>query len=186
MIRPVSWFDESAERVARALLGQRLSSLAGGEETGGRIVETEAYLGLDDPASHAFRGRRYPGNAGIYGPPGSWYIYRSYGIHWCANLVVAPAGQGAAVLLRGILPDRGLSLIRRRRPGAPDRLLANGPGRLTQALGMTRALDGLMMGDSPVVVIEDEPVPDAAVVVTPRIGITRAAEWPLRFLWRPA
>jgi len=176
------FFARSAEVVARDLLGQRITSRIAGVSTGGRIVETEAYLGLDDPASHAFRGRRHAGNAAIYGPPGSWYVYRSYGIHWCINLVTGPEGAGAAVLLRAITVDHGMEMIRARRGPVPDQRLADGPGKLAQALGITGGLDGQPMADSLVVVEMAEPVPDSAVGRTPRVGITRAADWPLRFV----
>jgi len=171
-------------------------SRVGAVLTSGRIIETEAYLGDEDPASHAYRGRRHAQNEGIYSPPGCWYVYRSYGMHWCANLVCAPAGQGAAVLLRAVEPLRGFDAMtaRRklvRRPACPERSvgdgrsvgedLCNGPGKLTQALGISRELDGRRMNSSPVRVIRGEPVPDAMVSVGPRIGITKAVDWPLRF-----
>jgi DNA-3-methyladenine glycosylase len=146
-------------------------------------VETEAYLGRDDPASHAYRGRRNPGNESIYSPPGFWYVYRSYGIHWCANLVVGPRGEGAAVLLRAVTIVRGLELVMARRGSRPADQLTNGPGKLCTALAIDRDLDGLAMRRSGVVVR-----PGAAplrVRITPRIGITRATDWPLRFLLDP-
>jgi DNA-3-methyladenine glycosylase len=147
-----------------------------------RILETEAYLGLDDPASHAYRGRRHAGNAAIYGPPGSWYVYRSYGIHWCANLVTGAAGQGAAVLLRALEVDVGRHVAARRRGRVPPARLTDGPGKLCQALAIDRSLDGLSMKTSPVRVGAGEVVAGQVVRVTPRIGITRAADWPLRFV----
>lgn len=185
-VRPLSasFFRRPAEQVARDLLGRRLESRLGSVATGGWIVETEAYLGYDDPASHAYRGRRHAGNAAIYGPPGSWYVYRAYGIHWCINLVTAPPGRGAAVLIRAIRPDRGLTAMRRRREGQPDRRLTDGPGKLSQALGIAQSLDGEVMWRSPVVVTPGEPIAGADIEVTPRVGITKAAEWPLRFLVR--
>lgn len=176
------FFHRSAGDVARDLLGQRIVSRIGGVGTGGRIIETEAYLGIEDPASHAFRGRRHAGNASIYGLPGSWYIYRSYGIHWCINLVTGPEGAGAAVLLRAIEVDLGVEVIRARRGLVPDRRLADGPGKLAQALGITRCLDGQPMAESLVVVEAAEAVPDWAVRRTQRVGITRAVDWPLRFV----
>jgi len=179
---PPGFFHRPADQVARDLLGCRLVSRIGGDCTGGRIIETEAYLGLDDPASHAFGGRRHAGNLSIYGPPGTWYVYRSYGIHWCANLVTAPLGAGAAVLLRGILPDTGLDLMRRRRGAVPDDRLATGPGNLTQALGITRELDGQMVGSALLEVWPARHGEEVGVRVTPRIGISRAVEWPLRFV----
>jgi DNA-3-methyladenine glycosylase len=145
-----------------------------------RIVETEAYLGVEDPASHAWQGRRNAQNDSIYGAPATWYVYRSYGIHWCANLVCLKEGVAAAVLLRALEPLEGLEVMRARRGGVPDRLLASGPGRLTMALGLTRALDGLPMRTSAVTVHPGEPPP--AVTATARVGITRAVEWPLRFV----
>lgn len=176
------FFHRSADDVARDLLGQRIVSRVDGVRTGGRIIETEAYLGVDDPASHAFRGRRHAGNASIYGPPGSWYVYRSYGIHWCLNLVTGPSGAGAAVLLRAAAVDLGVALIRARRGSVPERRLADGPGKLAQALGIAGWLDGQPMADSLLVVEAGEAVPDSAVRRTPRVGITRAADWPLRFV----
>lgn len=184
---PSTFFRRPAEVVARDLLGATLLSTIGGRRCSGIIVETEAYLGHDDPASHAFQGRRHRGNASIYGPPGSWYVYRSYGIHWCANLVARAAGSsGSAVLMRAVLPSQGVAVMQVRRGGCEDRRLANGPGKLCQALGISRALDGVLMRESEVVVgkgkTSERPV--GAILVTPRIGITKARDWPLRFLLR--
>jgi len=183
-VLPVSFFRRDAATVARELLGRIVVSRAGGRRVAGRIVETEAYLGALDPASHAFDYRRHPGNLSLYRPPGTWYVYRSYGIHWCANLVAGPRGEGAAVLLRALEPLEGLALMRKRRAVGPDRLLCAGPGRLAEALGLTRRLDGLAMRGSPVSVLAGDPIPVARVRRTARIGITRAADWPLRFLVR--
>jgi len=155
-----------------------------GGRTTARIVETEAYLGEDDPASHGYRLRRHAGNRSLYLPPGTWYVYLSYGVHWCANLVAGPPGIGAAVLLRAVEPLEGLGVMRRRRGGVPDRLLGAGPGRLCQALGIGRGLDGLPMLRSPARLLAGPSAPDAEVEVTPRIGITKAADWPLRFVIR--
>lgn len=177
---PVRFFERPADEVARDLIGLVIVSAAGGR-TLGRIVETEAYLGYDDPASHGFRHRRHAQNEALYGPPGSWYVYRSYGVHWCANLVCQSAGDGSAVLLRAVEPLDGLALMRERRGGIADRQLCAGPGRLCQALGITRAeLDGRMMAGSAVMVLEPDGW-EGTVAVTPRIGITKAVDWPLRF-----
>jgi DNA-3-methyladenine glycosylase len=182
---PVAFFERDVVTVARELLGARIVSRLGGPMTGGRIVEVEAYLGADDPASHAYQLRRTERNAAIYGPPSTWYVYRSYGVHWCANLVAGPPGRGAAVLLRAVEPLEGLRVMRRRRSGATDRHLCAGPGRLCQALGITRVrLDGLLMPRSPVHILPPEPGSEAEIVATPRIGITRAVDWPLRFVIR--
>jgi DNA-3-methyladenine glycosylase len=178
---PVSFFGRPVEVVARELLGTLVISSVGGQPTAGRIVETEAYLGADDPASHGYRGRRNERNAALFGPAGSWYVYRSYGLHWCANLVCGLAGSGGAVLLRALEPVRGLETMRIRRGGADDRHLCSGPGKLCQALGITRELDSLDMAWSPVVVAPGE-TESPSVLVTPRVGITKAADWPLRYL----
>ena len=183
------FFVRPAEQVARELIGTRIEVRSRpGSRVAALITETEAYLGRDDPASHAYRGRLHAGNASIYGAPGTWYVYRSYGIHWCANLVAGPAGSGAAVLLRGVLPLEGVMRMRRRRgrPDLPDRLLANGPGNLTQALAITRALDGWLMWESAALVGRGERDRLGPLRITPRVGITRAADWPLRFVVAPA
>ncbi len=182
---PQAFFRRPAEVVARDLIGATIVSTLGGGRVTAHISETEAYLGRDDPASHAFRGRRHPGNASLYGPPGTWYVYRSYGTHWCANLVCAGPGAGGAVLLRGVMPLEGLDLLRRRRGPVPERRLADGPGKLCQALGITRALDGVVMRESPVLIGAKRKRPIGEILVTPRIGITKAADWPLRFVSIP-
>jgi DNA-3-methyladenine glycosylase len=178
---PVAFFRRPAEIVAAELLGKIVASTAGGELTVGRIVETEAYLGYDDPASHGYLHRRNTRNAALFGPPGAWYVYLSYGMHWCANLVCQRAGLASAVLLRALEPVDGLDLMRRRRGAVPDSELCSGPGKLCQALGITRDLDGLSMKAGPVVVLRAEPIEPAAVSATPRIGITKAMDWPLRY-----
>lgn len=179
---PRGFFSRDADVVARELLGARIRSAIGGMPTEGLIVETEAYLGFDDPASHGYRGRLHPGNANLYGPPGTWYVYRSYGVHWCANLVTGKPATGSAVLLRGVWPVRGVEVMRRRRGPVEDTTLANGPGKLCQALGITREIDGSLMWASPVIVAETKDPGNGSVQATPRIGITKATDWPLRFL----
>lgn len=179
---PISFFRRPAAVVARDLLGATIISTTGGVRTGGIIVETEAYLGYDDPASHAFKGRLHQGNRSLYGAPGTWYVYRSYGIHWCANLVCNGSPAGGAVLLRGIVPGEGMVTIRERRGAVPLRDLANGPGKLCQALGITRALDGLPMASAPVRVLPASPPAGFHLRTTPRIGISKAIDWPLRFV----
>jgi DNA-3-methyladenine glycosylase len=159
--------------VARDLVGCTL--LVDG--VGGAIVEAEAY-GPDDPASHSFRGENAR-NAAMFGPPGHLYVYRSYGVHWCANVVCGEAGTGAAVLLRALEPTQGIDAMRERRGLDDVRLLCSGPGRLTQALGISREHDGLAL-DRPPFRLEAgaEPV---ELVVGPRIGISRAVELPWRY-----
>lgn len=179
---PVSFFTRPAEIVARELLGTVVVSRIGGVKTSGRIVETEAYLGGPDPASHGYQLRQTARNQSLFGPPGLWYVYLSYGMHWCANLVCRAAGSGSAVLLRALEPVDGLETMRARRNVASDRLLCSGPGRLCQALGISRELDGSPMEGSLVSVRAGSTRKDDLVTVTPRIGITKAADWPLRFL----
>jgi DNA-3-methyladenine glycosylase len=142
---------------------------------GGRIVETEAYH-HEDPASHSFAGPT-PRNEVMFGPPGVLYVYRSYGIHWCMNLVCGD-GPGSAVLLRALEPTVGLAQMSERRGTNDPRLLCSGPGRLGQALGVTRAQNGLRVDAAPFELIPGNPV---EVAVGPRIGITKAIDVPWRF-----
>jgi DNA-3-methyladenine glycosylase len=178
---PVAFFRRPAEVVAPELLGMVIVSSVGGEISEGVIVETEAYLGYDDPASHGYLHRRNARNAALFGPPGTWYVYLSYGMHWCSNLVCQEIGLASAVLLRAVQPVKGLGLMRRRRGGVPDLQLCSGPGKLCQALGIDRSLDGAKMADSPVIVRPPQRREEIAVAVTPRVGITKAADWPLRY-----
>jgi DNA-3-methyladenine glycosylase len=159
--------------IAPELIGARL--LVDG--VGGVIVEVEAY-DATDPAAHGFRGRT-PRNASMFGPPGHAYVYRSYGIHWCLNLVCAGEGTPEAALVRALQPTDGLDAMRRRRGLDAERLLCAGPGRLCQALGITRAHDGLPL-DRPPFELHARPEP-VEVAVGTRIGLTRAAELPWRY-----
>jgi DNA-3-methyladenine glycosylase len=148
----------------------------------GRIVETEAYLGEDDPACHAVVGETRR-TRWLYGPPGIAYVYRIYGAHWCFNAVTRAAGLPSAVLVRAVEPLEGIELIRfRRQEPRRERDLTNGPGKLCAALGITGDHNGLALDRSALRIHGGESVPDSAVVVTPRIGITKAADWPLRWL----
>jgi DNA-3-methyladenine glycosylase len=166
------WSRPSAE-VAQALIGATL--LVDG--VGGRIVETEAY-DRDDPASHAFAGRTAR-NASMFGPPGHAYVYRSYGLHWCLNLVCSPDGHGAGVLLRALEPSAGIEQMAARRGTRELRLLCAGPGRLGQALGITRAHDGLPLDRPPFFI--DVRHARADIVAGPRIGISKAVDVAWRF-----
>jgi DNA-3-methyladenine glycosylase len=162
--------------VARGLLGWTLLR----DGVGGRIVEVEAYS-PDEPASHAFRGRT-PRNGAMFGVPGTLYVYRSYGVHWCVNVACEPEGVGAAVLLRALEPTAGLEAMRARRGDVPDRALCSGPGRLTQALGITAADDGAAVTAAPFELLPSDG--EVEVVTTPRVGITRAVDLPWRYVVR--
>jgi DNA-3-methyladenine glycosylase len=181
-VLPASFFARPAEIVGRELLGSVIVSTIGGAVTAARIVETEAYLGGPDPASHGYQLRQTGRNKSLFGPPGLWYVYLSYGIHWCANLVCRSEGGGSAVLLRALEPIEGVDTMRERRGVTAERLLCSGPGRLCQALGITRSLDGELMAESAVRVFEARLLEGEIIGVTPRIGITKAVEWPLRFV----
>jgi DNA-3-methyladenine glycosylase len=179
---PVAFFERPADVVARELLGATVTSTFDGGRTAGRIVETEAYLGYVDPASHGYRHRRHAQNEALFGPAGTWYVYLSYGMHWCANLVCGIPGEASAVLLRALEPVDGLAIMRARRGGVADRQLCSGPGKLCQALGITRDQDGSAMRRSGVLVRSRGDGSATAILATPRIGITKAVDWPLRFV----
>ena len=172
--------------VARRLLGQILISDVGGarRRTAGRIVEVEAYVGPHDPACHAYGHRRTARTEQLYGPPGTAYVYFTYGMHWCLNAVTERAGLPAAVLIRALEPLEGLATMRRRRGGRgiADRELCSGPAKLCQALGVSGQHDGLPLTRGKLRIVRNESRQHHAISVTPRIGITRAADWPLRFL----
>jgi DNA-3-methyladenine glycosylase len=167
------FFARSVHEVAPELIGATLSV----DGVGGTIVEVEAY-DQDDPASHGFRGPT-PRTTSMFGPPGHAYVYRSYGIHWCLNLVCAPEGRAEAVLVRALEPTLGLEAMRERRGLEAARSLCSGPGKLCQALGITQACDGLALDTPPFELVARESEP--SLVVGQRIGITRAVEQPWRY-----
>lgn len=172
--------------VARALIGALLCRVVpphqsdAGESIVGRIVETEAYLPLVDPACHGYRGPT-PRTEAIFGRPGCAYVYFIYGNHFCFNVTTEPAGIGGAVLVRALEPMRGIAAMRRRRGAdAPDAALACGPGNLCRALGIDRSCDGADLRSGALTIVLPDAAP-AAIGAGPRIGIREAAEWPLRF-----
>jgi DNA-3-methyladenine glycosylase len=162
------FFSRSVHEVAPDLIGAVL--LVNG--VGGRLVEVEAYHHTD-PAAHSFIGPTER-NAVMFGPPGYVYVYRSYGIHWCLNLVCEPKGSASAVLIRAIEPTEGLAVMRRRRGVAEERLLCSGPGRVCEALGVTHAQNGLSLTAPPFAIFARQG--DEEVIAGPRIGITKAVD----------
>ena len=169
-----AFFRRPAAEVAEDMIGAIL--LVDG--IGGIIVETEAY-DHQDPASHSFRGPTAR-NASMFGPPGHAYVYRSYGVHWCLNAVCGVDRPGSAVLIRALQPVEGIGVMRERRGVADVRRLCSGPGRLCQALNVTRGLDGRAL-DQPPVTIESRPAP-VPLAAGRRVGITRGADTPWRFV----
>lgn len=168
-----SFFARSVHEVAPALIGCTLLF----DGVGGTIVEAEAY-DREDPAAHGYRGKTAR-NASMFGPPGHAYVYRSYGIHWCLNFVCEEEGSASAVLVRALEPAHGLATMRARRGVTDERALCSGPGKLCQALAITRDHDGLPL-DRPPFALSSSPG-DVEVVTGLRVGITRAAEQPWRY-----
>jgi DNA-3-methyladenine glycosylase len=167
------FFGRSVHEVAPDLIGALL--LFNG--VGGRLVEVEAYHHTE-PAAHSYRGPTER-NVVMFGPPGYAYVYRSYGIHWCLNFVCEPKGSASAVLIRAVEPTAGLAAMRRRRGIADERLLCSGPGRVCEALGITRADNGLSLTAAP---FELHARTGAVEVIAgPRIGITKAVDLPWRY-----
>jgi DNA-3-methyladenine glycosylase len=177
---PPSFYDRATEDVARELLGAVLEHRTAEGVVRGRIVETEAYLGPHDPACHAAAGLTARTRT-LHGPPGTAYVYFIYGMHWCFNAVTREEGHGSAVLIRALEPSSGLDLMRRRRGVDRDVDLTSGPARLCDAFGIAGAQNGVRLDRGPLRILRGVEVPDEDVVISPRIGIRKAAEWPLRF-----
>ena len=183
-ILPRSFYDRETEIVAREMLGTILECTTPHGKASGIIVETEAYVGEHDAACHAAAGRTRRTEP-LYGRPGISYVYFIYGVHWCFNAVTRAVGLPSAVLVRAIQPLTGERLMRERRgPKVTGVNLSNGPGKLCAALGIDGSLNGLSLQRGPLVIRAGETVPDDQVTVTPRIGITKAVDWPLRYLVR--
>jgi DNA-3-methyladenine glycosylase len=187
---PTKFYRRPAEVVARDLLGRYLVRELDGERLVLRIVETEAYLGAADRASHAWGGRRTPRNESLYRPGGYSYVYFIYGMHWCLNAVTGEEDIGSAVLLRAGEPVAGEARMMENRgwtrPPRPGDL-TGGPAKLCQALAIDRTLDGVLLDRPPLAITNGEPVPEEAVAAGPRIGVDYAGEaaaWPLRFAVR--
>jgi len=185
---PRGFYRRAAVTVARRLLGQRLVSVVAGERTSGIIVEAEAYLGIPDKAAHSYGGRRTARNESMWGDGGCAYVYFVYGMHHCVNVVAGTEGDPLAILIRAIEPDGGTPTMWRRRPNAKVVTdLCSGPGKLCQAMGITREHDGADLVSGNELFIErqrDRALPSAKIASGPRIGIAYAEEWqqePLRF-----
>jgi len=177
---PRPYYARAATEVARALLGQTLVHRLDGVTLAGRIVETEAYAADIDESCHAYR-RQTPRNRSMFGPAGRAYVYRSYGIHYCLNIVTTlPGGPASAVLIRGMETLVGEEMMRALRPGTTDAALLRGPGNLCRAMGIDLALDGEdLLGQR--LYLLGEPTPSEPVVATTRIGISRSVELPWRY-----
>ncbi|MGZ3674390.1 MAG: DNA-3-methyladenine glycosylase [Ktedonobacterales bacterium] len=191
MLVPVSqvFYEQTTLDVARALIGKTLARRTARGLTAGIIVEVEAYAGAMDPASHAYRGLT-PRNRTMFGPAGQAYVYLSYGMHCCINIVTEREGEAAAVLVRALEPTYGIELMRERRGARiADRNLCRGPGRLCQAMDITREQDGADLTAGPAtdgvdglwVAETGDWAMDAPIATSPRIGISRAVDWPWRF-----
>jgi DNA-3-methyladenine glycosylase len=180
MVLGQEFYERPAVEVAKDCLGKILVH----GETAGQIVEVEAYLGVDDLAAHSARGITERTRV-IFGPPGRAYVYLIYGIYECLNFVCEPEGSAGCVLIRALQPVAGLDIMRQRRPAAKRvEDLASGPGRLTLAMGITRKLNGSSLVDGPLRVVRPREERPFEIDVTPRIGITKCADWPLRFVIR--
>ncbi len=177
----VRFYARDTASVARALLGCILESRVGGRRTAGRVVEVEAYVGPHDPAAHGYLDRRTRRNDALFGPPGTAYVYRSYGVHWCFNAVTERDGFPSAVLVRALEPLAGFAVMAERRGTLRERILCAGPGRLCQALGIGGEHDGRSLARGPVRVLRPRSRPRLEIAVGPRIGVSSAADWPLRF-----
>jgi DNA-3-methyladenine glycosylase len=176
-----AFYTRETEIVARELLGTVLEVHSREGIASGRIVETEAYIGEHDLACHAAAGRTARTEP-LYGPPAIAYVYFIYGMYWCFNAVTRAEGAPSAVLVRAVEPVDGIDLMRRRRPKAKrDVDLTNGPGKLCLALGIGREHNTARLDRPPIVIRRGVEIVDADVVVTPRIGITQSADWPLRY-----
>jgi len=180
---PASFYERATEQVARELLGAILECRTRDGVAAGRIVETEAYLGEHDLACHAAAGLTER-TAPLYGPPGIAYVYFIYGMHWCFNAVTRARGEPSAVLVRAIEPVSGIDVMRARRSVRRDVDLTNGPAKLCDALAIDGSFNRAVLQRGPLTIREGSPVSDSEVAITPRIGITRCAHWPLRWIVR--
>lgn len=187
---PASFYECDTKKVARELLGKRLCHLKDGQLTCGIIIETEAYLGILDPACHTYKGRRTPRVESMYLPGGHSYVYLIYGLYFCFNVVTQNIRRPEAVLIRALWPEHGIEVMKSRRKNNADKNLCSGPGKLCQSMGFNRSADGLSL-QGPVVWIEDAYsylTFKKNIQKNPRVGIGYAGDakdWPLRFSINP-
>ena len=181
-VLPRAFYERETEIVAREMLGAVLECETADGIASGIIVETEAYLGEHDLACHAVAGRTARTEP-LYGPPGTSYVYFIYGMYWCFNAVTRAEGLPSAVLVRALEPLDGVALMHKRRPRVKNAVdLTSGPGKLCTALGIVGSMSGKGLQRKPLVIRAGESVPDRDIEVTTRIGITRSADWPLRWI----
>ena len=183
-VLPRAFYERETEIVAREMLGTVLECETSAGIASGIIVETEAYLGEHDLACHAAAGRTARTET-LYGPPGTSYVYFIYGMYWCFNAVTRAEGLPSAVLVRAVEPLAGIDLMRKRRSLIRNEVdLTSGPGKLCTALGIEGSMSAKSLQRKPLVIREGDGIPDDKVEVTTRIGITRSADWPLRWIVR--
>ena len=186
---PLEFYQRNTTKVAKELLGKKFFHKKNGQITAGIIIETEAYLGLKDPACHTFNGRRTARVESMYQNGGHAYVYLIYGIHCCMNIVTQDEKRPEAVLIRALWPDSGLRIMQQRRNMFSDKQikdLCSGPGKLCQAMGINRADNGLLVNEKKIWVTEGIPFAEvkSKIIASPRVGIDYAGEaidWPLRF-----
>ena len=176
------WLSGDVVEVARRLLGCELLVALNGTTVRVRIVETEAYH-QTDAASHSYKGRT-PRTDVMFGPPGRLYVYFTYGMHYCMNVVTGPEGEGSAVLIRGVEPLIGIEELRNNRPNVADGQLTNGPAKVCKALGIDKSFNGHVLSDPPVQLVQSSALSDSEIVQTTRIGISQATDKPWRFYIR--
>lgn len=179
-----SFFTRSTKVVAQELLGKVLIHKMNNQTLSGRIVETEAYLGVKDKACHTFAGRKTPRTEAMYLPGGHAYVYLIYGKYYCLNVVTRTEAHPEAVLIRAVEPIDGLSLMHKNRKVQKAKDLTNGPGKLCQAMQITKQQNGMLFNQANLFLLEDQKIPKKSIVECPRIGVDYAEEaknWPLRY-----
>ncbi|MCC6277109.1 MAG: DNA-3-methyladenine glycosylase [Oligoflexia bacterium] len=182
---PLSFYLQPTKTVAKKLIGKTLVRIDNGIRLAGVISETEAYLGVGDPACHTFNGRRTAHTEVMWGPGGVAYVYFIYGMHFCLNVVTRKSGQPEAVLIRGIIPTEGIEIMQKARGGITRSQVSNGPAKLCQALNISRQENGISLLGESLWIEETVNSVSKRIDITPRIGIDyagTAAKWPLRFV----